>query len=161
VIFTDVDSTPDTNSELSMNSEPKVSTTAVDISPLPRALPVVITTSDGRVLFNAEITLSSNHVISISPSSVKFSVDVVAFGNLPSRKSHFLPSLSNSHFSTAFEDIHTTQNDDDSADSKKSALISDCGESDIVSLPSASPYHTLTIRRSPTPLLTTLLPLPT
>ena len=160
VVFMDVDSTPDSNSELGMNSEPEVSTTAVDISSLPRAIPVVITTSDGRVLFNAEITLSSNHISSIFPSSVKFSVDVVAFRNLSPCKSHFSSSPpNNSHFPTASEDIRTTQNDGDSADSQKSTFISNCGESDIVSLPSASPCHMLTIRRSPTPLTTLLSPL--
>ena len=140
--FMDADSIPDSNSKFDVNPEPEISLTGVEIPSLPRALPVVITTSDGRVLFNAEITLSSNHIISTSPSSIQFSVDVVAFRNLSPCKSHFpffLPTLPTNTFTATFEDIHTTQNDGDSADSRKSTLISNYGESDIVSLPPAPP----------------------
>ncbi|KAF9643057.1 hypothetical protein BDM02DRAFT_3123884 [Thelephora ganbajun] len=74
----------DSNSELDTKCEPQALTTNVNTTSLPRSLPVIVTTSNGRVLFNAEIILSSNQIISTSPSSVKFTVDVVAFQNLTS-----------------------------------------------------------------------------
>jgi hypothetical protein len=86
------------NSGLGTNSKPQVPTTTVDIPSVPRSLPVVVTTSDGQVLFCAEIALSSNQIISTTSSSVKFSVDVVAFRNLSPCKSRFLVPLPNSPF---------------------------------------------------------------
>lgn len=46
-----------------------------------RTFPVVITSSEGKALFNAEIKLSSNRVVtslSATTSTVSFSIDVVA-----------------------------------------------------------------------------------
>ena len=80
----DMDSTFDSNSGPGIDSEPRVFMTTVDISSLPRTIPVIVTTSNGQVLFNAEITLSPNHIISSSPSSVKFFAEVAAFRNLSS-----------------------------------------------------------------------------
>ena len=92
--FMDADLDWNSNSDFAMDSGPQVFTlNTVDIPSLPRALPITVTTSNGRVLFKAEVSLSPNHIISTSPSSVKFSVDVVAFQNLSSRKPH-LPSFS-------------------------------------------------------------------
>ncbi|KAF9642689.1 hypothetical protein BDM02DRAFT_3192822, partial [Thelephora ganbajun] len=59
----------DSNSELDTKREPQALTTNVNTTSLPRSLPVVVTASNGRVLFNAEITLSSNQIIPTSPSS--------------------------------------------------------------------------------------------
>ena len=81
----DLDSTSNLNSELGVNSKSQVFTTTADTS-LPRSLPVVVTTSDGRILFNAKISLPSNQIIATSSSSVEFSVDVVAFRNVSSCK---------------------------------------------------------------------------
>ena len=93
VAFPNTNLVTESSSELGTNTDPQVSTTVVDASPLPRVLPVVVTTPNGRVLFNAEITLSSNHIIS-TPSSIEFSVEVVAFLNLSSRKFCLSPPFS-------------------------------------------------------------------
>ena len=92
--FVPVDSvsTPGLNLKLGIKSKPRISPTTADTS-LP-SLPIVVTTSHGRVLFNAEFTLSSNQIISTSASSIEFSVDVVAFRNLSFRKPRPPPSLS-------------------------------------------------------------------
>jgi hypothetical protein len=86
------DSDSRSNFRSDTNFESRDLTTTTDI-PSPRSLPVVVTTSNGQVLFSAEITLSSNRVTSTSPTSVKFSVDVVASRNLSSCESHFLAPL--------------------------------------------------------------------
>ena len=86
------DSTPSLNSKLGVNSKSRIFPTTANTS-LP-SLPIVVTTSHGRVLFNAEFTLSSNQIISTSTSSLEFSVDVVAFRDLSFRKFHLPPSLS-------------------------------------------------------------------
>lgn len=52
----------------------------------PRIFPVVITSSNGKVLLEAEIKLSSNHVdttLSARTSIVSFSLDVVASLDVP------------------------------------------------------------------------------
>ena len=86
------------NSGLDTNFECHAFPTVAEVpSPL-CSLPVVVTTSDGQVLFCAEIALSSNQIISTTSSSVKFSVDVVAFRNLSFRESRFLVPLPNSPF---------------------------------------------------------------
>ena len=54
---------------------------------MPQTFPVVITNSDGKALFDAEIKLSSNHVVtelSATSSTVSFSIDVVASLDVPS-----------------------------------------------------------------------------
>ena len=94
----DSDSALNFNQESVMNSKPQVFTTNADTSSS-RSLPVVVTASDGRVLFHAEIALCSNQTISASPSSVNFSVDVVAFRNSPSCGSHLpFPFLKLTYF---------------------------------------------------------------
>ena len=58
----------------------------VDYPTTPRTLPVVITNSNGQALFNAEIKLSSNHVVtelSATTSTVSFSIDVIASLDVP------------------------------------------------------------------------------
>ena len=58
----------------------------VDCPTTPRTFPIVITNSDGQALFNADIKLSSNHVVtalSATTSTVSFSVDVVASLGVP------------------------------------------------------------------------------
>ena len=85
----DSNSTPSLSLKSGMNSKPRIFANTADTS-LP-SLPIIITTSCGRVLFNAEFTLSSNRIISTSPSSLEFSVDVVAFRDSSFRKSHFPP----------------------------------------------------------------------
>jgi len=58
----------------------------VDRPTTPRTFPVVITNSDGKALFNAEIKLSSNQVVtalSATTSTVSFSIDVVASLDVP------------------------------------------------------------------------------
>ena len=55
-------------------------------STTPRTFPVVITNSDGQTLFNAEIKLSSERVVtmlSATTSTVSFSLDVVASLDVP------------------------------------------------------------------------------
>lgn len=58
----------------------------VNYPTVPRSFPVIITNADGRALFNAEIKLSSNHVVtelSATTSTVSFSIDVVASLDVP------------------------------------------------------------------------------
>ena len=58
----------------------------LDCPTAPRTFPVVITNSDGRTLFNAEIKFSSNRVVtalSATSSTVSFSIDVVASLDVP------------------------------------------------------------------------------
>ena len=63
-------------------------------------------------------------------------------------------------FSTVFEDVRTTQFDDSGIGSENSTLISNRGNSDIVSPPSVSMCHPLTIRRSSILPLQAQLPIP-
>ena len=72
-------------SELEGNPDPSRNS-CVDRSTTPRIFPVVITNSDGQALFNAEIKLSSNQVVtalSATTSTVSFSIDVVASLDVP------------------------------------------------------------------------------
>jgi len=58
----------------------------VDFSTASRTFPVVVTNSGGQTLFNAEIKLSSNHVVtesSATASTVSFSIDVIASLDAP------------------------------------------------------------------------------
>ena len=100
--FTDMGPDSDLGSEFGTIPKPQVFTDNVGTSsPLhypPAFLPVVVTTSDGRILFTAEITLPPNQTISISPSSVRFSVDVVAFRSSFSRKLYSPSRISRTHF---------------------------------------------------------------
>jgi len=100
------DSTPGPNSKLGVNRKPRIFSTAAGTS-LP-SLPIIVTTSRGRVLFNAEFTLSSNQIISTSPSSLEFSVDVVASRNLSFRKPCPSPSLLPSPLNPLFQQPSTT-----------------------------------------------------
>jgi len=94
-IHVDSDSTPSLNLKLGANSKPRIFPSTAGTS-LP-SLPIIVTTSHGRVLFNAELSLSSNRVISTSPSSLEFSVDVVAFRNLSFRKARLPLPPSSTH----------------------------------------------------------------
>jgi hypothetical protein len=58
----------------------------VDFPTTPRTFPIIITDPDGKALFNAEIKLSSNNVVtslSTTTSTVSFSIDVVASLDVP------------------------------------------------------------------------------
>lgn len=58
----------------------------IDFPETSRSFPVVIANADGKALFNAEIKLSSNHVVtelSATTSTVSFSIDVVASLDAP------------------------------------------------------------------------------
>ena len=59
---------------------------SVDCPTTPRTFPIVVTNSNGQALFNAEMKLSSNQVVtafSATTSTVSFSIDVVASLDVP------------------------------------------------------------------------------